>query len=87
VPDFRRGNRVLTALNTVQEVLLVVPAVIEFNFIEVLLVVPAVIEFNFISPYLFLQKRLRLSIYFAACYENPPFASFETCVPSTGCQK
>jgi hypothetical protein len=60
VSDLRRGNRVLTALNAIQEVLLVVVAVIQMDLIR---------------PYFARQKRLRFSIDFVALYKYLSFGA------------
>ncbi len=67
--DLRRADCVLAALNAIQEVLLVVVVVIQVNLIR---------------PYFARQKRLRLSIDFAASYKNPSFTTLETYIASTG---
>ena len=69
VTDFRCADCIPSALNAIQEVLLVVVAVVQVNLIR---------------PYFGCQKRLRLSIYFAARYKNPSFTSLETYITSTG---
>ena len=68
MPNLCCADCILTALNTIQEVLFVVIAVIQVNLIR---------------PDFARQKRLGLSIDFAALYIYPSFATLKTCMPTT----